>query len=92
MDNDSTDELIISKPYTTCSTESSSSQDNSQTTTDSSCHMSAFNKVEGELAGLNTLTNVSDEIYTIMQKQLDITQLDANYSDANPRKDSPSMM
>jgi len=38
---------------------------------------------------LNTLTRASDEFYSLMQKQLEITQLDGNYSESNPRKDSP---
>ncbi len=39
---------------------------------------------------LNTLTLVSNELYSLMQKNvLEITQLDNNCSESDPRKDSP---
>ena len=60
----------------------------------SSSSSSANSHLEKEMISnvqsMNTLTTVSDEIYSIMQKQLEITQLDPNSFDANPRKDSPS--
>lgn len=38
---------------------------------------------------LNNFSPASEELYTVMKRQLDITPLDSNSNDANPRKDSP---
>ncbi len=38
----------------------------------------------------NTFTTVTDEIFSMMQQQLELSQMDSNlFNDANPRKDSP---
>ncbi len=73
---------------TTTTTTPSSSSDSRNTP----ANISSECKQHGEQAAcskLNTLAHASDEFYSLMQKQLEITQLDGNYSESNPRKDSP---
>ena len=83
---------ITNQTHDASSTNQESSSFSRETFTTLSDTQSSNNVTQGSSinkSSENNMVPISNEIYKIMQKQLEITQLDSNYNDANPRKDSP---
>lgn len=87
MEDEKTDDLIITMPITPLTTDSSDSS--SQEKSEPGTELGNNDRNDSRANNEDMPNAVSEEIYSIMMKNLEVSHLESDFYDSNPRKNSP---